>query len=177
MARSVWLAPIAAAFCALTVLVSPSGAEARGLGGGFRGGGGGFHGHVGRSGVFAGRGFGRHHHHGFRHGHGHHRHGWHRGRNGGRFGQGGVTWGMNYGYGNGFGGYVDGPRTRGEPSYGIPPSPVLPPAIYVIGPKSGGAARASGPAIRKGRSNPIVTSGPSTGGSSASVIEGRHRMH
>ena len=80
--------------------------------------------------------------------------------------------------GYGAGGYDDGPRSPREPVYGIPPSPVLPPAIYVIGPKGGAAARGAGPAIRKGRANPIVTSGsPVAGGSSASVIERRHRMN
>lgn len=208
MAKPGRLFAVVAAMGAVAVMIPAHEADARGFGGGFRGGGG-FHGHVGGFGHgHQGHGHHGHRHQGYQghgvqgHGHGHNHHGQDRhghldrqglhdhgrnfGRDGRRFGAGGVPWGIdNYGD-DGPGGYDDRPRARREPSYGIPPSPVLPPAIYVIGPKGGtatrgggatGRGRGSGPAIRKGAANPILTTGPGPGGSSATVIERRHRMN
>ena len=197
MSKRGWFAVATATFGALVILAVGAEAEARGGGGGMRGGGG-FHGghhggHHGRPGLLTTqRGFGHHRGYGRGHGFGHHRFGsrgrfGHRGVHGYGYGY-GMPWGGGYGYG-GPGGFEGGGHRAPTPSgIGIPPSPVLPPAIYVIGPKAGGSARRSGlvrpgpvesgRGIRRQGAGSIISVGSGGyGGSSASVSDRRHRMN
>jgi hypothetical protein len=143
-------------------------AEAKGFGGGVRGGG-----FV----VAVGRGQGGHAHWGgglrsgghWGHRRWHHGH-WDHGRFGRRglfhrgYGYGGLPYYGSYGGTEGYGppAYPLNALSVGQPTVGIAPSPVLPPAIYVIGDKSGrgaigrgptrkGAARAGTVVVRSGR--------------------------
>ena len=130
---------------------------------------------VGGRGGFVGGvpyGYRGHHHHGWRgaYGYGY-------GRHHGRWGHGRYGYGR-YGYGYGVGGYgfaagyvygggaypVEPPPPVSRPLVGIPPSPVAPPAIYVIGPKAKGAVR------RKSAKSGLTASSYSVAGQSSGVV-------
>lgn len=185
MAMRIWSAALCALGAGLVLFGATGDADARGVGGGgFAGsrGGGGFvggRGVGGRPGAIGGGWHGRAH--GFRHGHRH----WGQGQRHDRFGHrsrfGGTYGGLPYSYGGyGPGGYDSGPgRSASQPNVGIPPSAVLPPAIYVIGDKSGRGAGRQGTVVRKGSGGVVADSRDVAGGSSVVVTsrdpDRRHR--
>jgi len=136
--------------------------------GGFAGGRGGFAGH-----VHSGRlkpGFAGVYQHGHRNGRFGHRDGF--GRRDG-YGNGNLPVGYGYGYGAP---PVYDPIYRGEshPAYGIPPSPVLPPAIYVIGAKAG---KGGGASVTRGGSRVLTVDSRGAGRSSAEVVSRPDRRY
>lgn len=189
MAMRGWSAALGTAG-ALALLGATDAAEARGgsaagsVGGIHGGHGGGF---VGAQG-WGGRGsaFGGHRQpHGFGHahrhlGHYHHHRLGHRGRSGGFYGG-----GLSYAYGGyGSGGYDPGTvRSPSQPPVGILPSPVLPPAIYVIGDKPSRVTSRQVRVVRKGHASGglVADSHEARGGSSAVVTprspDRRHRVN
>lgn len=181
MAKRNWSAALCALGAGLVLFAATGEADARGMGGGGFGGGRGGGGFVGGHG-WGGRpvGLGAHGHgrpHGARHGNRHwgqghhHHHVGRRGRSGNAYG------GLPYSYGGyGPGGYDTGPsRSTSQPNVGIPPSAVLPPAIYVIGDNAG----RKGSAVRKGSGGIVADSRDVAGGPSVVVThraqDRRHR--
>ena len=140
---------------------------------------------AGRGGFVGGvpYGYRGHRHHGWRgvygYGYGRHHGRWGQGRYGdGRYGYGyGAGYGFAAGYAYGSGAYpVEPPPPVSQPIVGIPPSPVAPPAIYVIGSKTKGAV------ARKGAKSSLTASSYSVAGRSSGVVvtrvtPGAYRMN
>lgn len=93
----------------------------------------------------------------------------------GRYGSGGLPFAYG-GYGYGPAPSYD-PIYRGEsqPAYGIPPSPVLPPAIYVIGDKPGKGGQVS--VTRQGAGSRVLTVDSRGGAGSGAKVSRADRRH
>lgn len=114
------------------------------------------------------RGYRGHHRQGWRgaygYGYGRHPGRWGQGRYGYGYGYGAAGYGYAAGYAYGGGAYPVEPPPASQPAVGIPPSPVAPPAIYVIGPKTKRVA------VRRSAKSSLSASSYSVAGQSSGVV-------